>query len=188
MSRERGLFELKETYYTVGLVANTHGLRGEVKVLPRTDFPEVRFKPGSKLFLRQIGQTPTREVVVGSGRPQKNGWLVTFHGIGSISEVEHWKGLELCVHESQLQRLPEGRYYVHQLLGLRVVTDEGQDVGEIVDVLTPGANDVYVVRGDLQKRDVLIPAIPDCVLGVDLDRKTMRIHLLPGLLEANADL
>lgn len=125
--------------------------------------------------------------MVGSGRQQKNVWIVAFQGVGSISEVEHWKGLELCVDESRLQPLPEGTYYVHQLLGLRVVTDEGQDVGEIVDVLTPGANDVYVVRGNLQTRDVLIPAIPDCVLAVDLERKTMRIHLLPGLLEANGD-
>lgn len=177
---------MKDKYYTVGVVTNTHALKGEVKVLSRTDFPETRFKKGSKLFLRMAGQSPIRELVVKSGRPQKNVWILSFEGVGSIADVENWKGMELSVHESQLQTLPEGTYYVHDLVGLRVVTDDGREVGELVEVLSPGANDVYVVKGNLQERDVLLPAIPECILNVDLDARVMRVHLLPGLLEAES--
>lgn len=178
---------VKDAYFTVGIVANTHALRGEVKVLSRTDFADVRFKSGSKLFLRSSGQSPIRELVVKSARAHKNLWILGFEGIGSIADVENWKGMELCVHESQLQTLPEGSYYVHELVGLKVVTDDGREVGELVEVLAPGANDVYVVRGHLQQRDVLVPAIPDCILNVDLSARVMRVHLLPGLLEDDAE-
>lgn len=177
---------MKDKYYTVGVVTNTHALKGEVKVLSRTDFPETRFKKGSKLFLQMAGQSPIRELVVKSGRPQKNVWILSFEGVGSIADVENWKGMELSVLESQLQTLPEGTYYVHDLVGLRVLTDDGREVGELVEVLSPGANDVYVVKGNLQERDVLLPAIPECILNVDLDARVMRVHLLPGLLEAES--
>lgn len=178
---------MKDSYFTVGIVVNTHALRGEVRVLSRTDFPDVRFKAGSKLFLRAPGQTPIREVVVKTGRQHRNVWILGFQGIGSINDVENWKGMELCIHESNLQTLPQGTYYVYQLTGLRVVADDGRDVGELVEVLSPGANDVYVVRGGLQGRDVLIPAIPDCVLHVDLEKGIMRVHLMPGLLEEDGE-
>lgn len=170
-------------YYTVGVIAGTHGLRGEVKVLSRTDFPEKRFAKGSQLFIRKEGQTPFQKLEVSQRRQHKQYWLVQFEGFASINEVEAWKGMQLCIHESELELLPEGTYYIHQLIGLAVYTDEDIFVGELIDVLSPGANDVYVVRGPLQKKDVLIPAIPSCVLSVDLAAKKMKIHMLPGLLE-----
>ncbi|MCL6548940.1 MAG: ribosome maturation factor RimM [Alicyclobacillus sp.] len=170
-------------YYTVGVVGTTHGLRGEVRVFSRTDFDEIRFQPGSRLFVRRPGEPPHRQVVVRSARRHKQWWLVAFEGLPSVSDVEGWKGMELCVHESQLVPLPEGTYYVHQLIGLRVVSDDGRYVGELKEVLSPGANDVYVVRGPLTNRDVLLPAIPECIRGVDLESGVMTVHLMPGLLE-----
>ncbi|MCL6625823.1 ribosome maturation factor RimM [Alicyclobacillus shizuokensis] len=174
-------------YLTVGVIANTHGLRGELRVLPRTDFPEQRFAQGVSLWLRPGGQTPIKQLVVRSARPHKQFWLVLFEGVASIGDVEAWKGMELCVPVSERMPLPEESYYIDQLIGLQVYSDDGAYVGELVDVLTPGANDVYVVRGPLQRQDVLLPAIRDCVREVDLASGRMVVHLLPGLLEEESD-
>ncbi|WAH35464.1 ribosome maturation factor RimM [Alicyclobacillus dauci] len=169
-------------YYTVGVMTKPHGLRGEMKVYPRTDFAEKRFAPGSKLYIRAEGASPIAEVVVRSGRQQQSMWIVGFHDLNAIHDVERFKGMELCVEESQLEPLPEGTYYIHQLVGQQVYTDDGTFLGELKEVLKPGANDVYVVRGPRQKEDILIPAIPDCILSVDLVANRMTVHLLPGLL------
>jgi 16S rRNA processing protein RimM len=176
-----------EQYYNVGVIAGTHGLRGEVRVLPKTDFPSERFKAKSKLFVRKEGATPFQEVTVKTARVHKQFYLITFEGMPSINDVEHWKGMELCVPEDGLMPLPEGTYYIHQLVGLKVYNEAQQLVGTLKDVLRPGANDVYVVNGPLQKQDVLIPAIPDCIKEVDLAKGEMTVHLLPGLLENDSD-
>lgn len=176
-----------EDFYVVGVIAGTHGLRGEVRVLPRTDFPGERFKKGSVLVTRPNRGSDKGRVVVHSARPHKQFWLVAFEGYEDINLVENWKGTELGVSEADLMPLPEDTYYIHQLVGLDVKTDDGRYVGTIQDVLLPGANDVYVVRGPLQTSDVLIPAIPDCVLGVDLEEHLMTVHLLPGMLEGEEE-
>ncbi|MCL6637303.1 MAG: ribosome maturation factor RimM [Alicyclobacillus sp.] len=178
---------METAYYTVGVITNTHGLRGEVRVWPRTDFPERRFTKGSRLWLRKPDQSPERALVVRSGRPHKNQWVVAFQGLPTIQEVEPFKGMELCVPEAELMPLPEGTYYIHELLGMDVVTDDGRTVGKLVEVLQPGANDVYVVRGNLQEKDVLVPAIPECILQVNVSERRMTVHLLPGLLEADEE-
>jgi 16S rRNA processing protein RimM len=178
----------QEPYFTVGLITGTHGLRGEVKVVSKTDFEEERFRPGSRLWVRKSeADPPFREVVVSKARPHKQMWLVAFEGLPSINDVEGWRGYQLCVPESELQPLPEGTYYIHQLVGLRVETEDGQYVGRLEEVLMPGANDVYVVRGPMQKRDVLLPAIPECIRNVDLDRGVMTVRLLPGLLDRDEE-
>ncbi|GGJ07924.1 ribosome maturation factor RimM [Alicyclobacillus cellulosilyticus] len=178
---------MEARYFTVGVITSTHGLRGEVKVYPRTDFPELRFRPGSLLYLRKPGQTPVRELTVRSARPHKNLWLVGFSGLPTIHDVESFRGMELCVHERQLPELPEGTYYIHQLVGLRVVTENGEELGTLSEVLTPGANDVYVVRAPGRKRDILLPAIADCIRTVDLDRGLMVVRLLPGLIDEDEE-
>jgi 16S rRNA processing protein RimM len=175
------------SYYTVGVIAGTHGLRGEVRVLSKTDFAKQRFKVGSKLYLRKEGEDPTRQLTIFTARPHKQFWLVAFEDLTDIDTVESFKGMQLCVQEEDLMRLPSGSYYIHQLIGLKVVSDDGRQVGELVDVLTPGANDVYVIRGSLQPRDVLLPAIKECVLNVDLEKQEMRVHLMPGLLDEEDD-
>ncbi|MFB5191522.1 ribosome maturation factor RimM [Alicyclobacillus fastidiosus] len=175
------------SYYTVGVMTKPHGLRGEMKVYPRTDFAEKRFRAGSKLYVRSEGGSPIAQVEVRTGRKQQNMWIVGFKDLQSIHDVERWRGMELCVEESELEPLPEGTYYIHQLVGLQVYTDEGTFVGELTEVLTPGANDVYVVRGPLKKGDVLLPAIPECIQKVDLAANRMTIHIMPGLLGDDED-
>lgn len=169
-------------YVTVGIIVNTHGLRGEVRVLSRTERPKLRFSVNSVLQVRKPQGTPNRTLQVVESRQHKQFWLLKFDGISTIEEAELLKGMELCVSVDELPQLEEGSYYIHELIGLNVVTDVGQSLGRIKEVLTPGANDVYVVVPDKGK-DILIPAIKDCVLNVDLDSGVMLVHLLPGLAE-----
>lgn len=178
---------MADTYFTVGTITSTHGIRGEVRVFPKTDFEEQRFKKGTKLYVRSdnLKNSSYIEVIVQTARKHKNLWLVSFLDLNTISDVEKWKGMDLCVPESDLMELPEGTYYFHQLIGLQVQTEEGTVVGDIVEVLTPGANDVYVVRGSLQKKDILLPAIPECIKSVNLESGVMIINLMPGLLDSD---
>jgi 16S rRNA processing protein RimM len=174
---------LTEAYFTVGTITSTHGIRGEVRVFPKTDFEDQRFRKGSRLYLRNSHEPPCETVTVQTARKHKNMWIVSFTEISSVSDAEKRKGMDLCIPESDLADLPEGSYFIHQLVGLKVQTEEGTFVGDLVDVLTPGANDVYVVRGPLQKKDILLPAIPSCILSVNLEAGVMTIHLMPGLLD-----
>ncbi len=178
---------MAEAYFTVGVVTNTHGLQGEVKVFPRTDFEVKRFSPGSVLHVRLSGKSPFRQIIVRAAQKHKNLWIVAFDGVNSVLDAESLKGMELCVSKAELEPLPEGNYYIHDLIGLTVNTMDGVLIGELVDVLTPGANDVYVVRGSLQKKDILIPAIPSCVQSVDLESGVMSVIMLPGLLDEQSE-
>lgn len=173
---------MNERLITVGRLVNTHGIRGEVRVISRTDFPELRFRPGSRLLWQdQSGGEPV-ELTVVSARRHKNFYILRFEGHPTINHVEKYKGGDLKVRESELQPLPENTYYDYQLVGCQVVTEEGEPLGVLHEVLHPGANDVWVVRR-AQGDDVLLPAIPDCILEVHLAEKKIVVHLMEGLLE-----
>lgn len=141
-----------------------------------TDFPE-RFKPGIRVYTGSPPQpTEIRSVHL---EPR----AVTL-GLGSVTTreaAERLRGSWILVHESDAHPLPEGQYYWYQLIGLRVVSDEGELLGELADIIETGSNDVYVVRGESRER--LLPAIPDVVLQVDLEQGMMTVHLIPGLDE-----
>lgn len=167
--------------YTVGVVVGPHGLRGELKVFSRTDFPELRFVKGAKLTLASDeGQSVL--LTVKAARPHKNMYLVTFLGYESLEAVQGFKGRRLVVTADQLAPLPEGEFFYHQLVGCSVYGDDGEFLGTLTEVLTPGANDVYVVQRPAGK-DILLPAIHDCILRVDPAAKRMDVHILPGLLD-----
>jgi len=170
-----------EPTFTVGVVIGTHGLQGDVRVFPRTDFPELRFAAGSQLLLVRPDQTVT-QLVVQFARKQNRIYVVSFVGYSSINDVQALRGCELKVTQSQLPALPLGEYYIHELIGCAVYTDDGDRLGILVDVLTPGANDVYVVKTESGK-EVLLPAIPDCILDVDIGAGRIDAHLMPGLLD-----
>ncbi len=160
-----------KTAVSVGRVAGAHGLRGEVKVAPLTDFPE-RFDPGSRLWLEG-----TPRVVEGS---RWRGGLVYLKlaGVDSREAAAKLRGKELMVPEAQPLR-ESGRYYRHDIVGLRVEDRRGQWLGRVVDVLVTGANDVYVVRGE--RGELLLPAVEDVVGEVDLAGGRLVVELLPGL-------
>lgn len=170
----------QQRYFRVGRLVNTHGLRGEVKVLSTTDFPEVRFAKGSLLYLFHPTLDQPLPLTVKSRRTHKDMEILSFEGYDSINDVEKYKGGELKIAEDQLQELEEGEYYIHQLIGCQVVTDEGEELGEIVDVLQPGANDVWVVKG--KRGEILLPYIDDCIKEVDVENKRVVCHLMEGLL------
>lgn len=170
-----------EKYFNVGKIVNTHGIRGEVRVISRTDFPDERYKVGNTLLLFMPGSKDPVELVVKSHRTHKNFNLLTFEGYENVNQVESMKGGILKVPESQRGDLEEGEFYFQDIIGCNMVTTDGEEIGKVVEILTPGANDVWVVKGPKGK-EVLIPYIEDIVKKVDVKEKTIVIELMEGLL------
>jgi len=154
----------------VGRIGAPHGLRGEVNVEPLTDFPE-RFDSGSRLWLDGAPR------LVQGSRWRGRQVLLKLEGVDSRTEAEALRGKELMA--PQAQPLAAGRYYLHDVLGLRVEDEAGALLGRIEDVLSTGANDVYVVRGE--RGELLLPAIEDVVREVDVAGGRIVVALLPGL-------
>ena len=170
-----------EKWFNVGKIVNTHGVKGEVKVVSTTDFPEERYQKGNTLYLFQNkGQNPI-ELVIKSHRNHKSFDLLTFEGFENINEVEKFKEGILKVQEDQLQELDEGEYYLHEIVGCKVVTTGGEDLGTVKEILSPGANDVWVVKGERGK-EYLIPYIEDIVISVDIEEQLITIEPMEGLL------
>ncbi|SDM96961.1 16S rRNA processing protein RimM [Paenibacillus sp. yr247] len=171
---------MSEKLVTVGRIVNSHGIRGELKVVPETDFPE-RFDKGNALIIvdSQNKQTP---VTVQTSRLHKNMFILQFDQFSNINDVEKFKGSLLKIEAKDQQPLEEGEYYYHEIIGCKVVTEEGQELGLVSEVLTPGANDVWVVSLPKGKQ-LLLPVIDDVILDVDITLKTIHIHLMEGLLE-----
>ncbi|MCY9517738.1 ribosome maturation factor RimM [Paenibacillus apiarius] len=172
---------MAEKLFNVGKVVNTHGIRGEVKVFPQTDFPDVRFAQGSELLLQHPETQSTLSVTVERSRLHKNMYIVKLKQFDNINDVEKYKGWMLKVSEAQLVELPEDEYYYHEIIGCRVVTDKGEELGVIDEILAPGANDVWVVK-PLKGKPILIPVIDDVLLNVDVEGKVVTVHLMEGLI------
>ncbi len=164
----------KESYLAVGRVIGVHGVRGEIKVKQLTDFPE-RFARGALLFVE--GETSQREVV--SARPHKGALLVKLSGLEDRNAAEILRGKYLFIAREDAMPLGEDEYYEDELVGLTVETMEGELLGELVEIMWTGANEVYIVRGP--QGETLLPAIADVVQEVDVDAGIMRVTLLPGL-------
>ena len=167
-----------EDYFRVGVIANTHGIRGEVKVFPTTEDPK-RFKGMKEIILDTGNEKKVLEVA--SARFFKNMVILKFKGIDSINDIEKYKGRDLLVTRENAIPLEEGEYYIADILGATVVTEDGEKFGVLKDVLTTGANDVYVVE-DTKGAEVLLPAIKECILDVDVEKNVMTIHLMKGLI------
>ncbi|WP_068774601.1 ribosome maturation factor RimM [Paenibacillus sp. FJAT-26967] len=172
---------MSDKLYTVGTIVNTHGLRGELKIVPHTDFPEQRYADGSKLIIEDA-KGKHIPVTVKTSRLHKNMYIVQFKEFANINEVEPLKGSLLKVEERYLDDLEDDEYYYHEIIGCRVITEEGEELGLIQEILTPGANHVWVV-GRPNKKQLLLPVIDDVVLDVDVKEKVVTVHLLEGLLD-----
>ncbi|WP_040948634.1 ribosome maturation factor RimM [Gorillibacterium massiliense] len=169
--------------FNVGKIVNTHGIRGEVKVVIQTDFADVRFSKGSKLLLQDAEEKELLPVTVESGKPQKNVWLVKFSNIGDINMAEKFKGWSIKVDDEHLVELEEDEFYHHEIIGCQVITEDGEELGTISEILSPGANDVWVVERPKGKgKPILIPYIDDVVLDVNIADKKVTVQLLEGLL------
>lgn len=170
-----------EKWFNVGKIVNTHGIRGEVRVVSRTDFPEKRYKIGNVLYLFMPKANTPIELTVKTHRSHKNFDLLTFEGYENINEVEKFREGILKVPESQLGNLSEGEYYYHEIIGCNVETIEGEEIGKVSEILSPGANDVWVIKGKGGK-EILIPYIDDVVKKVDVKEKVILIEPMEGLL------
>ena len=165
-----------EDLLKVGVITTTHGVRGEVKVFPTTD-PE-RFLDLEYVILdagREMKKLEIRNV-----KFFKNLVILKFDGIDNINDIERYKRRSLFVTREDAVELEEDEYYIADLIGMDVITDEGEE-GKLVDVIETGANEVYVVEFD-KYGEVLIPAIHDCILDVDIEAMSMKVHLLEGLV------
>lgn len=171
---------MQEMNFTVGKVVNTHGIRGELKVWPETDFPEERFAKGAELLLTPpAGGEPLR-VHVAFARSHKNLFIVKLREFDNINDVEKFKGWTLKADT----RIPlgEDEFYFADIIGCTVRSEDGEEIGEVTEILRPGANDVWVVRRKNGK-PAYIPYIDDVVLNVDVPSKVVTIHVMEGLLE-----
>ncbi|MBT2731563.1 ribosome maturation factor RimM [Carnobacterium sp. ISL-102] len=165
--------------YNVGKIVNTQGIKGEVRVISKTDFPEERYKKGSTLSLFKDGKKVT-ELTVASHRKQKNFDILSFENHPNINDVEKYRDCMLKVSEERLTDLPKNEFYLHQIIGLTVQDEEKNVIGKISEVMSPGANDVWVIERP-KKKDLLIPYIEDIVLEVDLEEQLVTIHVMEGL-------
>ncbi len=166
-----------EQFLQVGVISSTHGIRGEVKVFPTTDDP-MRFKKLKKVLL-DTGRERV-ELEVQSVRFFKQFAIVKFKGIDNINDIERYKGKGLFVPREDAVPLGEDEYYIADLIGMEVFTEDGH-FGVVRDVMETGANEVYIVESD-KHGEVLIPAIRQCVLDVNVEGKKMKIRLMDGLI------
>lgn len=163
----------------VGDVTSTHGLAGEVKVFPTTDDPK-RFKKLKQVLLDTGKDMLPLEVE--HVKFFKNMVILKFKGYDRIEDIMGFKGKNLYVTRENAVRLKKDEYFIADLIGMKVYTEDEAYLGELTEVITTGANDVYTVHMENGK-DVLIPAIGQCILNVDVEHETMQVHLLEGLLE-----
>lgn len=168
-------------YFDVGKVVNTHGIKGEVRVISITNTPEDRYYEGAPLTW--FGTDGSKEeLTVRSHRVHKNFDLLTFDNYYNINQVEKFVGGMLRISEDYLLELPDNTFYIHEVIGSRVIDDTGEEVGKVKEILSPGANDVWVIQRQ-NKKDLLIPYIESVVLDVDLENKVVTIHMMEGLDE-----
>ena len=167
-----------EDRFQVGVITSTHGLKGEVKVFPTTDDPN-RFKS-------------LKEVILDTGKEQmtlkiegvkffKQFVILKFKGIDDINDIERYTKKSLFVTRENAVKLDKDEYFIADLIDIQVLNEDGADFGVLKDVLQTGANDVYVIEMKNGK-EVLVPAIKECILQVDMENQFIKIHLLPGLL------
>ena len=168
---------MKNDLLEVGKITNTHGLRGEVKVVPWMDAPE-DFERLERVYLRT--RKEDIPLTVKSVRYQKNNLIVKFAEYDDINDIEQYKNCVLCAERSELGELPEGAYYIVDLIGLAVFTEDGERVGEISDVFNTGANDIYEVKRD-GKKPLLLPVIDEVVKEVDINNGKVIVNIMDGL-------
>jgi 16S rRNA processing protein RimM len=174
---QRGLVEdiTEPRFLVIGEITKPHGVRGEMRVMPLTDRPE-RFTWLKEIFLGEDGETL---VPVTSARLHQNFVLLKLAGYETRDAAESLRGTKLVIPADQAIPLEEGEYYLYELIGMDVLTEAGESLGEITDVIETGANNVFVVRG--AERELLIPDIPDVVLDIDFEDGRMIVRPLPGL-------
>ena len=168
-----------EKVFQVGIISSTHGVRGEVKVFPTTDDMK-RFKKLKEVLLDTGKETLTLEIE--GVKFFKQFVILKFKGYDNIDDIVKYRGKSLFVPRENAVKLQKDEYFIADLIGLKVVNEDGSFTGVLKDVMETGANDVYIVERE-DGKEVLIPAIKDCILQVDFEKEQVLVHLLDGLLD-----
>ncbi len=168
----------KSCLIPVGRVVKPHGVRGAVKIFPYGDTLG-QFSAGDTLIFVTSDGAAEREITLVSLGGRKQGYIGIFEELKDLDQAREMAGKELFVPEDRLPALPDGEYYHYQLIGLRVETRKGEDLGAIRSILETGSNDVYVV--EKEGKEILVPAIEDVIVEVDLEVKKMTVDLPEGL-------
>lgn len=168
---------MDSNYIEVGKIINTHGLRGDVKVIVWMDSPE-DFETLEHVYIET--RSETKRLTVQRIRYQKNNIIAKFEEFDDINDVEQFKNKVLYADRDELGELPEGVHYIVDLIGLKVVSEDGVEIGVISDVFNTGANDIYDVKRE-GKKNLLLPVIDDVVKEIDIDGGTVTVHLMEGL-------
>ncbi|MCL4515954.1 MAG: ribosome maturation factor RimM [Firmicutes bacterium] len=177
-------------YTAVGQIVAPQGRTGEVRVAPLTDFPE-RFRDLRRVYIpggpaEKAGTDDLHQAGVQNVWFHKQFVIVKLEGVDTIETAETLRGRYLLIPDSERVDLPEGRYFISDIVGLEVFLDSGEVLGRVVDVLQPGGNDVYAVKGEggyRQKGEILLPAIRDVIREIDLEGRRMVVTLMPGILD-----
>ena len=167
-----------EQLLQVGVISSTHGVRGEVKVFPTTDDVK-RFKKLKKVILYTGKEQLPLEIE--GVKFFKQFVILKFRGIDNINDIEKYKGKSLLVDREHAVKLKKDEYFIAYMIGMDVFTEEGELFGALKDVMETGANDVYIIEMT-DGKEVLVPAIKQCILDVDIENRKMVIHLLEGLV------
>lgn len=170
---------IMEEIFQIGIITSTHGVRGEVKVFPTTDDPK-RFKRLKEVILDTGKEKRTLEIE--GVKFFKQLVILKFKGIDNINDVEKYRQKSLYVTRKNAVRLSRDEYFIADLLGMEVIDEQEQKIGVLKDVMETGANDVYVIEMT-DGRELLLPAIRQCVLKVDVEQGIMQVHILEGLLD-----
>ncbi|HRQ22543.1 MAG TPA: ribosome maturation factor RimM [Anaerolineales bacterium] len=175
--KDAGSPQGESVYLAIGFLRRPHGVTGEVIMDVHTDFPE-RIKPGRRVYIGEKHETAEFEGV----RVHGQGLLVRLRGYDTPEAVGRFRNQWVYVKTSEVPPLPEGEHYKYEMVGLQVVEENGNPLGELTEILETGANDVYIVRGENGK-EILLPAIPPVILNVDMSARIMTVHLIDGLVD-----
>ena len=167
-----------EELLQVGVITSTHGVRGEVKVFPTTD-DAARFKQLKHVLLDTGREMKPLEIQ--GVKFFKQFVILKFKGIDNINDIERYKRCPLLVERKDAVELKEDEYFIADMIGIQVETEDGEVFGTLKDVMETGANDVYVIDTEAHG-EVLVPAIKECILDVDVEKRKMTIHLMDGLI------
>ncbi|MCD8089818.1 MAG: ribosome maturation factor RimM [Clostridiales bacterium] len=163
-------------YFTIGKIVNTHGIKGEVKVYPYVD--DLReIEALDRVFIEKKGELSEKKIL--GCRIHKGMALLSLEGVKDMTAAEGLKGCVLKITRDMAEPCGEDEYFIKDLYGMEVETEEGELLGELSDILFTGANDVYVVK--TKEKDILIPAVKQCILKVDVAGKKMTVRLIEGL-------
>ena len=167
-----------QEYLEVGQIVNTNGLKGLLKINPFTD-DITRFEKLKTIFIEH--KKELLEFEIESVRYQKKQVLLKLKGIDTIEEAEKYREDYLKIKRNKEEKLPEDTYYIVDLIGLDIYTENGELLGKLDDVFSTGSNDVYVVKNS-EGKQILLPAISDVIKNIDLEQKKIVVNLIEGLL------